>query len=155
MIPHTPFSVPDSVLHATLQTLQAHGDDGYECFCLWLGTVEHDCVQVARLEIPKQISSHVAEGCHVHVSGEELFRVSALAHETQTLVCAQVHAHPQQAYHSAADEAMPLVSLPGALSLVVPYFAAPPIDVADWAAFRLLGDGSWADVDPKWALGRS
>lgn len=140
-----------SVLDGTLAALREVGSRGFECFALWLGRVECDEVQVRHLEIPAQRSSHVSHGCQVTVDGDELFRVSVLAHELNELVCAQVHSHPGPAFHSELDDLAPLVGVAGALSIVVPNFAEGPVDLAAWASFRLKGDGSWQELDtPQW-----
>lgn len=147
MIPNRPFRVDTTVFEDTLAALREVGNRGFECFGLWLGTVEPDEVHIGTLQIPAQRSSHVSEGCQVTVDGDELFRISVLAHELNQLVCAQVHSHPGLAYHSNLDDVAPLVSIAGALSIVVPNFADDPLDLAAWATFRLQGDGSWQELD--------
>ena len=63
------------------------------------------------------------------------------------LLAGQVHSHPTDAYHSEVDDHNPLVTLLGSLSLVVPHFArAGRADVLDWAWYRLVGLGRWAEL---------
>jgi hypothetical protein len=60
----------------------------------------------------------------------------------------QIHSHPTSAYHSDTDDHFPLVTLVGALSIVIPDFALhAPDDKDDWALYRLRGYGEWAPVD--------
>jgi hypothetical protein len=58
-------------------------------------------------------------------------------------VQAQVHTHPQQAFHSASDDRWPIVSQAGFLSIVIPYFGCRDVSLVDAWIGRLLPDGSW------------
>ena len=65
------------------------------------------------------------------------------------LVAAQIHAHPAEAFHSLADDRGALVGHLGALSIVLPEFAAE-CTVANFATlaavFELHGGGAWREV---------
>lgn len=151
-IPDPPFHVPEAAWRDTLRPIQDAGARGYECFVLWFGQVKHRRMHVTAAIVPRQSSKHVDEGCYVHVEGSELFRLSVLAHARKELICAQVHAHPYDAYHSEVDERLPLVSLPGALSVVLPYFAAPSHSEDGWAIFQLQESGKWRALREEEAL---
>ena len=58
----------------------------------------------------------------------------------------QAHSHPTDAYHSDTDDHLALVTLLGAISLVVPDFAARRQPSADWFWARLVGAQHWAPV---------
>lgn len=145
-VPLVAFDVPEVLLQDTIGPLHDAGEEGFECFALWLAKVTLDSVRIDRVEIPRQMSLHVSEGCHVQVEGDELFRVSVMAHSLGLTICAQVHTHPKKAYHSAVDSELPLVTLPGSLSLVIPNFAAPSVRLEEWAAYRFLGAGKWQQL---------
>lgn len=149
MIPHVPFRVSPDVMAMTLEAFRKTGRRGYECFVLWFGRQSDAGIDVVHAEVPRQRSTHVSQGCHVHVSGEELFRMSTVAADLGLMIVAQAHAHPEESYHSQVDDERPLVGLPGALSLVVPDFGAEPIDIDRWSLFRLLGRDRWEELDAR------
>jgi hypothetical protein len=59
----------------------------------------------------------------------------------------QVHLHGNCAYHSAVDDAYPVVQTPGFLSLVIPNFALGEIGLAGAYLARLRADGGWDELD--------
>ncbi|MBX9460687.1 MAG: hypothetical protein KL785_05895 [Brevundimonas sp.] len=59
----------------------------------------------------------------------------------------QVHTHPGAAYHSATDDAFPLIHTPGYLSLVIPRFATGPADFTDAFLAEIQPDGRFREVD--------
>jgi len=79
---------------------------------------------------------------------EELFDV---LRGRELMVAAQVHTHPESAFHSAADDRWAIVRHVGALSLVLPYFAQRTTTSTffkDTAAFALSAENRWLLVDP-------
>ncbi len=86
-------------------------------------------------------------GLLVAVEGKALFDVNRSVHERKEILAAQVHSHPTDAYHSSTDDAYPLVTLLGALSVVVPNFASnAPGDMDLWAWYRLSKRGRWVRI---------
>lgn len=64
-------------------------------------------------------------------------------------IAAQVHSHPQEAFHSSADDTWAIVRHEGALSLVVPYFAQRTTDtsfLADQKTYRLDALNRWTNI---------
>jgi hypothetical protein len=69
--------------------------------------------------------------------------------ETKTLIAAQIHSHPEEAFHSCADDTWAIVRHEGALSLVVPYFAKHTSAQNfhdEVAAFRLSASNIWEEL---------
>jgi hypothetical protein len=58
----------------------------------------------------------------------------------------QVHTHPFGAFHSATDDAYPIIHSPGFLSLVVPNFARGPVGVDDAYLAEIQADGRFMEV---------
>lgn len=61
----------------------------------------------------------------------------------------QVHTHPYEAFHSATDDAFPIVHTPGFLSLVIPDFGmrAPSLD--DSYLAEIAETGAWNALAPN------
>lgn len=67
------------------------------------------------------------------------------------MIVAQVHSHPEEAFHSSADDDWAVIRHEGALSLVVPYFAARTTVetfARDLAAFVLSSRNHWTEIEP-------
>jgi len=143
------FVIPDSVLGPTLETLAKAGRDEHEAFAVWGATVSPDGTQATfrTVLIPEQTPHTTADGLLVAVDGLALFNINKQLYESGQILAGQVHTHPTDAYHSDTDDHFPLVTLQGALSLVIPDFAADGYDsIKRWAWYRLLSHGHWAQL---------
>jgi hypothetical protein len=59
---------------------------------------------------------------------------------------ARIHSHPAEAFHSRADDANPVLTHEGALSIVVPFFGLGLRLGLDACAVLRLGRGVWRDL---------
>lgn len=67
------------------------------------------------------------------------------------MIAAQVHTHPMEAFHSAADDRWAIIRHEGALSLVLPHFARNTSEttfLTDLASFHLSPRDSWEEIPP-------
>jgi hypothetical protein len=62
------------------------------------------------------------------------------------LFYARIHSHPGKAFHSETDDENGVISHQGAISIVVPYFAADPIDLRHCAIYRLEHRRGWLPI---------
>jgi hypothetical protein len=145
----TRFLLDEDVILRTIAFLREVGQAGNEGFVLWSGTFEDPRTFHFRTSIiPAQEAHTTATGLLVVVPGAELFVVNRDVHSRGEVLAAQVHSHPTDAYHSTTDDRYPLVTLVGALSVVIPNFARnAPADVAEWAWLRLSAHGTWEPAD--------
>jgi len=139
-------SVPVSIVESTLTSLRRAGDRQSEGVVLWLGRREPDGVIVTEAYVPEQEAAH------------DFFRIpppamaALLAHlgDTGTLIAAQVHSHPEEAFHSRTDDRWAIVRHLGALSVVVPRFANQT-SVGNFlrqvAIFRLNHANQWRELE--------
>jgi hypothetical protein len=58
----------------------------------------------------------------------------------------QVHTHPGEAFHSATDDAFPLIHETGFLSLVIPNFGLGPVGFRQAYLTEIQPDGGWRQV---------
>lgn len=58
----------------------------------------------------------------------------------------QVHTHPQAAFHSATDDAYPIIHSTGFLSLVIPEFALGRVGFEGAYLTEIQPDGTWREV---------
>jgi proteasome lid subunit RPN8/RPN11 len=62
-------------------------------------------------------------------------------------VVADVHVHPDSAHQSNLDQANPMISCAGHLSIILPRFARRPLQRADMGIYRYIGAKRWESVD--------
>lgn len=140
------FEIPRSALETTRVHLVRSGLKGQEAFVLFSGLVSAGVGVVRSVIYPPQ--KPIADGdggVGVYVEGRDLFDVTKYAALRNEILLGQAHSHPGHAYHSTTDDQYPMVSLPGAFSVVVPNFARAPIDLSRCACYRCLG-GKWVRV---------
>lgn len=136
-----PLRIPRSVFEQTFARLRACGDGRRECQVLWVGSWERPD-RVDRLVHPR----HSASTMGFQLEEAWLNRFWMELAERGEGVRAQIHTHPGAAYHSATDDAFPILSVPGFLSLVIPRFAQGAVGF-DAAFLAQLGtDGAWRQV---------
>lgn len=138
--------VPYECAEHTYTFLRAAGKKSLEGVALWAGRKEGNEFVVHYSVIPKQTSYKLEEGLMYSVDGEELYRLNRWLHENRLLFIAQIHSHPGAAYHSETDDAFPIVTKEGCISIVVPDYATRPMDKADWAIYRLLPSKGWSHL---------
>lgn len=143
----TSFVVSSPLLDATLAVLRDAGDRGCEAFVVWGATIEHSAVKFATMLVPHQVAHQTDDGLLVTVDGDALFQVNKTLYERSEVLAAQVHSHPTAAFHSDTDDCFSLVTLTGALSIVVPHFGRDGLDgLGGWAWYRLVGEGQWSPL---------
>lgn len=140
------FRIDTDRMLQTLEVLRDAGRRGFEAFVVWGGRVSVDGQQLVFDSVitPAQTAHKTTRGLLVTVDGKALFDVNRTLYGRGELLAAQIHSHPADAYHSDTDDHNPLVTLTGALSLVIPDFARrAPDDIDRWAWYRLIGTGKW------------
>lgn len=139
------FRVQSDSIRETLEAIRSAGREGYELFVIWSGTSNGDAFNVAQVHVPNQTAYKLETGLCVRIGGPELHRLNAWLYEANQVVGVQVHSHPMEAYHSETDDAYPIATLEGSLSIVLPFFARDGWETDGIAAYRLIG-GKWLEV---------
>ncbi len=134
-----------SAVRETEEAIRSAGLDGYELFVVWSGTRDGDTFVVEEVHVPRQVSYKLDGGLCVRVDGPELHRLNVWLYEAQQVVGVQIHSHPGDAYHSETDDAYPIATMEGSLSIVLPCFGRDGFGSSDVAAYR-LARGGWLRV---------
>lgn len=140
------FVFPQATLDRALLTLAEAREQGYECFVVFGAKLDHRGRRATFTSAmrPEQTAHRTPHGLLVRVDGRALFSVNQALRERGEILAAQIHAHPTEAFHSDTDDSLPLATLLGALSIVVPDFARDGLlSWQRWAWFRLVGPGEW------------
>ena len=144
------FLVPADICEATDRRLREAGSDGNERFILWSGTVSEERFLTRTMHLPKQTAYRLGSGLCVRVDADELHRLNVWLYENGERLGVQVHSHPTEAFHSDTDDAYPMVTTVGGLSLVVPDFARYGVRGPGTALYR-LSDAGWREILPAHA----
>lgn len=139
------FRVQSNGVRETVDAIQSAGQEGCELFVVWSGTSDGDAFNVAEVHIPRQTSYRLESGLCVMVDGSELHRLNMWLYEANQVVGVQIHSHPTDAYHSDTDDAYPVATLEGSVSIVLPFFGREGWESDSIAAYRLIR-GDWLEV---------
>ncbi len=126
----------------TISKLQRVGLRQAEGIVLWLGA-QHD--GVVRVEEAYEPEYH-SEKDYFRIPPTGMARLLSYLGDSGLHIIAQVHTHPEEAFHSRADDTWAIVRHLGALSLVLPYFAKhTSIEnfLTEAAVFCLAENGQW------------
>jgi hypothetical protein len=141
----TTFRISAKQISDTENALREAGTEGFERFVLWSGRPSGETTfSVEAVHVPRQSSYRTQGGLLVRVDGDELHRLNAWLYEHEQVLASQVHAHPTDAYHSETDDAYPIVTSEGGLSIVVPDFCAGPLLSPGTVCYRLTPAG-WVE----------
>ncbi len=135
------FRVPSDLIAETERQLREAGRLVAERFVLWSGHQRDRVFEVAAAHVPEQTAYRLESGLCVRVEGAALDGLNDWLFAHDQRLAAQVHAHPDGAYHSDTDNAYPIVTKLGGLSLVVPDFCARGLLGRGSAAYRLTPRG--------------
>ena len=84
------------------------------------------CTIVSKHDVPGRSVRDWLKGVKIQVEAliyDELSNARVASPDARLMVAAQVHTHPQEAFHSPADDHWAVLRHVGALSLVLPCFA--------------------------------
>jgi hypothetical protein len=129
------------ILDETFAHFRSCGRGKRECQILW----------VSRWEAPEIITKAVHPEHEAHLGGFVLddrwlndFWFT-LAQENLGIRI-QVHTHPGEAFHSATDDAFPIIHTTGFLSLVIPNFALGSIGFDNAYLTEIHENGCWREA---------
>jgi proteasome lid subunit RPN8/RPN11 len=134
-----------TVLATTLRELREAGTRRCECIVLWLGRPADGVIRVEEAYVPL----HEAREDMFHIPPASMATLHAHLRKHRLMVAAQVHSHPREAFHSLADDRWAIIRHEGALSLVLPYFAASttPLNFHDEVkVYRFSDAAEWVEV---------
>lgn len=140
--------VPSQIIAETLHELQSVGRRESECVVLWLGTRDAQGIKVNSLWKPKQ----EADCDFFHIPEKSMDKLMQELRSRRLMIAAQVHTHPNLAFHSSADDKWTIVRHVGALSLVIPHFAQRTNRESfksDTVVFSLSPRNKWLEVPMK------
>ncbi len=137
--------LPQDKIADAYKLMRYAGSKGVEGMALFAGKQKGNTFQIFETIIPKQNSYRLESGLMYAVDAEELHRINEWLYNNDYRIFAQIHSHPQEAYHSETDNQYPIVATVGGISIVVPRFASDSISINYWAVYRLSSDNIWVE----------
>lgn len=138
--------IPLKCIEEAYDHMRKMGKQGFEGVALFAGKEVGERFMVDRTLVPKQIALSIEYGLLYSVPGEELHRLNVFLYENNLSLIAQIHSHPKEAFHSETDDAFPIVTTVGCVSIVVPNFASGDIEINTWAVYRLTIENNWKQL---------
>ncbi len=98
-----------------------------------------------KLVVPDQIAGD--RGSWVEVTDKGKLELAAALRDGSIYV-SRIHSHALEAFHSPVDDRNPILTYPGALSIVVPYFGLGLRQGLSACAVFQLRDHNWFELKP-------
>lgn len=136
-----------NLIAETLKHLQNDGRLDVEGVVLWLAGSDSDQIRINEVYRPEQ---HASWG-NFRIPRSSMVALLRHLSATRSSIAAQVHSHPEEAFHSPIDDEWAIVRHTGALSLVLPDYALrTSVDtfVAHTAVYELSAVNKWEEVSP-------
>lgn len=135
--------VERSLVRESALMLREMSDDRTEAVLLWVGVRNDAHARVKRIVVPEFTSTWR----HFEVSLDVRIALAGTLAAEGEMVLAQLHTHPGPAFHSRADDRFALPRHTGAISIVVPDFAADwHGDLEDVSVNVHRGAGVWREL---------
>jgi hypothetical protein len=135
-----------SAIEEANSALRYAGHFGNEGFSLWAGRHDESVFTVETNIVPLQQGHDSGGGVWVQVGADELHRINVWLFENRLMLIAQLHSHPQEAFHSKTDDTFPIATTKGCFSIVVPNFARQEFSFENCAVYRLQSDNRWTNL---------
>jgi proteasome lid subunit RPN8/RPN11 len=136
------YRISRAALAETFGYLRDCGRGKRECVLFWTSSWESNESDITGVVHPRH-GAHCG-GFEIDADWLNVFW-SELADRKES-IRVQVHSHPGEAFHSATDDAFPVVHTPGFLSLVIPKFGLGDIGLDGAFLARLEESGRFRQV---------
>lgn len=135
------YQVPRQLMQQTFGQFRACGRGRNECQALWVSSLARpdELLEVVH-------PAHSASPVGFQLDDDWLTTFWLRMAREGLAVRIQVHTHPGAAYHSATDDAFPMVHSPGFLSLVIPEFAMREVGFERAYLAQIDAAGRWREV---------
>jgi proteasome lid subunit RPN8/RPN11 len=141
-------SIPAPVWSELLDGLQARGRDVRESGAFLLGPPGR-LRRVTSIVFYDQIDPHAFDTGIIMIDGACMADLWAVCRRTGLAVVADVHTHPGGAAQSESDCRHPMIAEPGHIAMIIPDFAAEPVQLNAVGLYRYRGKFTWERLVPR------
>lgn len=139
--------IPIKCIKTAYELMRCAGENRVEGVALFAGYEKGNEFYISQTIIPEQTAYKLELGLLYAVGADELHRINVWLYENNLTIIAQIHSHPNEAYHSETDDTYPIVATKGGISIVVPRFAKDPMNIKNWAIYRLSSENRWIELN--------
>jgi hypothetical protein len=138
------YHIPQIAISRSMEFFQRQGEIGHEGVVLWPGKLSGGICVIGDPLIPSQITGRL----FFRIPQAEAFRIIQLVSELGLVIPIQIHSHPEEAFHSDADDEYAFIRHENAISIVVPEFANFPTSqfLVKARFFRLHTGNEWHEM---------
>lgn len=140
-----PVIVAQHIVAETIEQLRQGGHARTERFVLWLARKTDSSVLVHEPYVPQ----YEASSDYFHIGRPAMARLMEHLRIRELMIGAQLHTHPEEAFHSSADDRWAIVRHVGALSVVLPDFGRTTTVknfLSEAKVFALSPRNKWTEV---------
>jgi hypothetical protein len=137
--------LPSPCLNKAYKQMRLAARQRPDVVALFAGVEKNNNFHILETIIPEQMTRQ--EGMAPVVPQEELQRIRTWLAENEFELIAQIHSAPSQAYRDSRQQAWPIISIIGGISIIMPDFALGPTNPENWSVYRLASGGKWIELD--------
>lgn len=135
-------SIPAPIWSDLLDGLRARGRNVRESGAFLLGP-PGDHRRVSSIVFYDQIDPNAFDTGIIVIDGACMADLWAICRRTGLAVVADVHTHPGGAGQSESDRRHPMIAEAGHIAMIIPDFAAEPVQLSAIGLYRYRGSFSW------------
>ena len=140
-------SCPPQLWDRLLVDLRARGKGWHESGAFLFGNEEPDGRRrIFDYLLYDDLDPHALDTGIVRLDGRHFGRLWDICRDKGMTVVADVHTHPGGSWQSESDQAHPIISRAGHIALILPRFAAQPVQLSEVGMYRYLGSHRWHAV---------
>lgn len=120
--PNLVYKIPFNVVLESLAFIRMRGSIGVEAVVLWPGELGDGVCRITECLVPAQVAGER----FYRIPDDETFRIIEAVATRGLVIPIQVHSHPEEAFHSWADDERAFVQHTNGISIVLPNFGVFP-----------------------------
>ena len=143
--PNHRISLPIPLWRRLSTELERRGANSHESGAFLLGVRHGERREVVDVVFYDDLDADAYSTGNCVLHSPAFARLWSLCREHKLTVIGDVHTHPGLAHQSSSDRTNPMVARVGHVAIIVPQFAAAPIDVDQLGIYEYRGNHRWFD----------
>ena len=145
LVPSHQLSCPRGLWLHVLKELDRRGKRRHEAGVFLLGVERNGRREVHNVVFYDDLDSRAYYSGVCILDGTAFAKLWALCRSRAFTVVADVHTHGGRAFQSEADRTNPMVARRGHIAMIIPNFAAPPVERHQMGVFEYRGQHTWTE----------
>jgi len=146
--PPPELSIPAPIWSDLLNGLRSRGSNIRESGAFLLGSPGQPR-RVSSIVFYDEIDPHAFDTGIIVIDGACMADLWAICRRSGLAVVADVHTHPGGAGQSVSDRRHPMIAEPGHVAMIIPDFAAHPVQLKAVGLYRYRGNFDWDRITSR------